>query len=77
MLDDTMGTVGEICVLAKYSPKLEKMLGTIQENVEGDMADDLFQRTHTFLDSLSVTRWAVRASCISKELYNYDELLTL
>eukprot|EP00112_Aurelia_sp_Birch-Aquarium-sp1_P001569 Seg1170.3 transcript_id=Seg1170.3/GoldUCD/mRNA.D3Y31 product="Zinc finger MYM-type protein 1" protein_id=Seg1170.3/GoldUCD/D3Y31 len=40
ILDDTIGTVGEICVLVKFSPKREKMLGAIQENVEGEVADD-------------------------------------
>lgn len=30
-----MGTVGEICVLVKYSLKREKMLGKITENIEG------------------------------------------
>ena len=30
-----MGTVGEITVLVKFSPKREKMLGDINENVEG------------------------------------------
>ena len=35
ILGDTMGTVGEITVLIKYSPKREKMLGSLIENVEG------------------------------------------
>ena len=35
ILNDTMGTVGEITVLLKYSPKREKMLGVLSENVEG------------------------------------------
>ena len=34
ILRDTMGTVGEICVLVKYSPKLEKILGKLTKNVE-------------------------------------------
>ena len=29
-----METVGEVCVLVKYSPKREKMLGSIVENIE-------------------------------------------
>ena len=30
-----MGTVGEITVLTKFSPKREKMLGSLIDNVEG------------------------------------------
>ena len=35
IIDDTMGIVGEICILIKYSPKREKMLGSLAENIEG------------------------------------------
>ena len=34
LLRDTMGTVGEMTILVKFSPKREKMLGTIKENIE-------------------------------------------
>ena len=34
ILRDIMTTLGEICVLVKYSPKLEKMQGIIVENIE-------------------------------------------
>ena len=40
-----MGTIGEICVLVKYSPKSEKMLGKIIENVEGTFDPDEQQAT--------------------------------
>ena len=30
-----MGTVGEISILVKYSPKRENLLGEIQSNIEG------------------------------------------
>ena len=40
-----MGTVEEICVLVKYSPKSEKMLGNIIENVEGTFDPDEQQAT--------------------------------
>ena len=56
MLDDTMGTVEEICVLVKFSPKREKMLGAIQENVEGEVADEMIPDKSTSLDKLCVTR---------------------
>ena len=35
LLGDTIGTVGEITVLVKFSPIREKMLGDINKNVEG------------------------------------------
>ena len=35
VLRDVVGTVDEICVLVKYSPKREKMLEIIVENIEG------------------------------------------
>ena len=35
LLGDTMGTVGEVTVLVKFSPKREKMLGDINESVKG------------------------------------------
>ena len=50
-----MGTVGEICVLAKYSPKREKMLGKLTENVEG--AFDRDEQQVTKLNKLCVARW--------------------
>lgn len=77
VLADTMGTVGEICVLVKYSPKREKMLGSIQENVEGEVDEEVFREESTTLDKLCVTRWTVRATCFLKILKNYDELFTL
>ena len=44
ILNDVMGTVGEIAVLNEFSPKREKMLGAINENItcssDGD-DDDL------------------------------------
>ena len=40
-----MGTVEEICVLVKYSPKSEKILGNIIENVEGTFHPDEQQAT--------------------------------
>lgn len=69
-----MGTVGEICVLVKYSPKREKMLGKINENIEGT-----FDETNRAikLDKLCVTRWTVRANCFKKVIENYEALLTL
>ena len=75
ILGDTMGTVGEICVLVKYSPKGEKMLGRIRENIEGEFFDD--NNKYSALDKLCVTRWTVRASCFQKVIDNYPLLLCL
>ncbi len=76
ILDNTMGTVGEICVLVKFSPKREKMLGSIQENIEGEIADEVIREKRISLEKLCVTRWTVRAACFLKILSIYDELLT-
>lgn len=75
ILRDTMGTAGEICVLVKYSPKREKLLGKINENIEGD-SDDLNKQASK-LDKLSATRWTVRANCFKKIIENYDPLMDL
>ena len=54
-----MGTVGEITILVKYSPKREKLLGTVQQNLEYEDGD--YDKT-TSLSKLCVTRWTVRIS---------------
>ena len=54
ILGDTMGTVGEITVQVKYSPKRERMLGDHRENIE--IADDDMGSIITSIDKLSVTR---------------------
>ena len=40
ILNDVMGTVGEICVLVKYSPKRENMFGEIKSNVDADIDEE-------------------------------------
>ena len=72
ILRDTMGTVGEICVLVKYSLKREKMLGKLTENVEGTFDSD--EQQVTKLDKLCVTRWTVPGNFFKKVIDN-DELL--
>ena len=56
-----MGTVGEITVLIKYSPKREKVLGSLMENVEG--LEESQECKGDSLDKMYVTRWTVRANC--------------
>ena len=65
LLGDTMGTVGEITVLVKFSPKREKMLRDINENIEGLDQEGLEVRRES-LDKLCATRWTVRANCFQK-----------
>ena len=77
ILRDTLGTVAEICVLVKYSPKREKILGNIMENIEGDFGDGTRIDHRSKLDKLCVTRWTVRAKCYKKILDNYEALLQL
>ena len=76
ILSDTMGVVSEICVLVKYSPKREKMLGRLDKNVEGEINDDESTKNIS-LDKLCTTRWTVRASCFNKILVKYAELQRL
>ena len=77
-LKDTMGTVGEICILLKYSPKRENLLGEIQSNNEGITAGEEFvKRKVTTLDKLCPTRWTVRANCYQEIIYNYESLVEL
>lgn len=75
ILSETLGAVGEICVLVKYSPKREKMLGAIMDNIEGEIEE--FQLGYQKLDKLCVTRWTIRAKCFKKVLDNYQALLEL
>ena len=54
ILRNTLETVGEICVLVKYSPKREKMLGSIMENIEGEFEQPKTDHPSK-LDKLCVT----------------------
>ena len=70
LLIDTLDTVRKICILVKYSPKREKLLGNIQGNIEG--------KYQTFtLDKLCPTRRPVRADCYRKIVTFYDALFSL
>ena len=74
ILGDTMGIVGEICVLIKFSPKREKMLGALSENVEGF---EKLDSQGSYLDKLNVTRWTIRANCFQKIIESYSSLQSL
>ena len=67
MLKETMGTAGEIIILIKYSPKRERILGDINENIEVSLEDGHESLGKvTSLSKLSVTRWTVRANAFNK-----------
>ena len=82
LMADVMGTVTEIITLVKYSPKRERMLGDIKENLyydkqDTEVVDDLEITMAPKLNRLSATRWAVRGNAYKKILLNYDELAIL
>ena len=71
ILKDTMSAAGESFILAKYSPKREKILGKIVENIEGDLSKELCAGK---ISKLCTTRWTVRATCFQKIIGNYVPL---
>ena len=72
---NALGTAGEICVLVKYSPKRENLLGDIQKSIE--FADETSDNNIVTLDKLCPTRWTVRAECYKKILEAYEPLFDL
>ena len=50
-----MGTIGEITVLVKFSPKRDKKLGSLIENVEGVDENENVSNKEQSLDSLCAT----------------------
>ena len=74
ILSDTMGTVREIIVLIKHSPKRGKLLGKIKEQIECNEEVDFKANSRSKLPG---TRWTVRAECLKMFLDNYKKLMTL
>ena len=72
ILHDVMGVVGEICILVKFSPKREHLLGSISDNIEKEDSE-----TFKKLKKFSATRWTVRAECMKIVIDNYESLLQL
>ena len=64
------------CVLFKYSPKREKMLASMMENIEKEF-EESSRSDNQKLDKLCVTRWIIRGKCFKKILDNYKALLEL
>ena len=58
ILRDTVGTVGEICVLVNYSPKQKKLLGKRTDNIEVKFDKETTNQPASKLEKLCVTRWA-------------------
>ena len=58
ILNDVMRTVGEICVLVKYSPKTENMHGEIKSNADADIDEEALDDDDKVpsLDKLYITR---------------------
>ena len=73
-----MGTVTEIISLVKYSPKRERMLGDIKENIQFELQEeDAEEQIALSLDKFCVTRWTVRGKAYFKILSNYESLMEL
>ena len=77
LLKDTIGRVGEICVLVKFSPKRENLLGELQENIEGDFKNEVEKWKPITLDKLCSARWTVRAKCYQNIIDIYDKIIEL
>ena len=63
-----MDTAKEVVTLIKFSPKRERLLGDIKENLDEEPASG-------GVISLCPTRWTVRASCFQRIIDNYSALL--
>ena len=72
VLSDSMNNTKEIVKLVKCSPKRDKILGEIKENIEKEGASEA-----AGLIKLSVTRWTIRAACFQRVIDNYEALLYL
>ena len=66
-MKDVMGTVTEIILLVKYSPKRENLLENIKDVIhfESLRTDDETEMAPT-LDKLSPTRWTFRGNAYKK-----------
>ena len=77
LLNDVIGTVREIAVLAKYSPNLEQLLGSMQSNLECDDNDDNFEQatglSKTFCEKIET----VRVTKYMNVFTNYESLMKL
>ena len=79
ILNYVIGTVDEICVLVKYSPKRENMLGEIKSNIDTDNDEEALDYDDKVpsLDKLCKTRWTIRGKCFEKIQMNYIAIMKL
>ena len=66
LLGNIMGTFAEITTLVKYSPKRERLLGSVKENIEIKLGDNDVLDQAESLFKLCATRWTVRATTMRK-----------
>ena len=76
LLNDVIDTVGEVTVLAKYSPNCKQLLESFQSYLQCDDNDESFEQ-NTSHSKLCVTRWIVRATTCMSILTNYESLIKL
>ena len=69
LLNDTKGTVGEVCILVKFSPKRGNMLGDIKQNLEME-GGNIYEQNCSSLAKFSITR-TVRSGCYKKLIDSY------
>ena len=79
VLFNTMSTIGEMCSGQILSPKREKILGSLDKNIEGEMykTGETEKEKPVSLSKLRKTWWIVRASCFNKILERYQSLQKL
>ena len=67
-----MDTTAEISVLLKFSPKHEKLLENLKEQLKNSE-----QSTRNKITKFSTTRWTVRASALLRIIENYSYIMEL
>ena len=72
MLFDVMDTAGKISVLIKFSPKHEKLLENLKEQIK-----DSEQISPNKITKRSTTRWTVRTSALLRIIENYSYIMGL
>ena len=72
MLFDVMDTAGEISALIKFSPKHEKLLESLKEQIK-----DSEQISPNKITKRSTTRWTVRTSALLRIIENYSYIMEL
>ena len=72
-LADAMGVAGEIAVLIKFSPKRERLLEELKDQMVRE--DEEENPTPSGLTKLSTTRWTVRATSFQRIIDNYAVLM--